>query len=72
MVGRVVRGVFSMQTGLSASGGRGSRPLMTRPLAILAALLLGLSLTACSKCDVPTWHPNSPTAPQSCHDGPTQ
>jgi hypothetical protein len=45
---------------------------MARPLAIVAALLLGLSLSACSKCDVPTWHPDSPTAPQSCHDGPSQ
>jgi hypothetical protein len=61
-----------MRTGLGAGGGRGSRLLMARPLAIVCALLLGLSLTACSKCDVPTWRPNSPTTPQSCHDGPTQ
>jgi hypothetical protein len=57
-----------MQTGLGAGGGRRARLLM----AIISSLLLGLSLTACSKCDVPTWRPNSPTAPQSCHDGPTQ
>jgi hypothetical protein len=47
--------------------------LLVRPfLAIVSSLALGLSLAACSKCDVPTWHRDSPTAPQSCHDGPTQ
>jgi hypothetical protein len=55
--------------------GRGDRRvrLLVRPfLAIVSSLALGLSLAACSKCDVPTWHRDSPTAPQSCHDGPTQ
>jgi hypothetical protein len=37
---------------------------------IISSLFLGLSLAACSKCDVPTWRSNSPTGPQSCHDGP--
>jgi hypothetical protein len=47
--------------------------LLVRPfLAIVSSLALGLSLAACSKCDVPTWRHDSPTAPQSCHDGPTQ
>jgi hypothetical protein len=61
-----------MQTRVSADGSRRKRLLMRRCLPIVASLLLGLSLAACSKCDVPTWHRDSPTAPQSCHDGPTQ
>jgi hypothetical protein len=57
-----------MRTKLRGSGDRRVRLLM----AIVSSLALGLSLAACSKCDVPTWHRDSPTAPQSCHDGPTQ
>jgi hypothetical protein len=45
---------------------------MPRCLPIVASILLGLSLAACSKCDVPIWHRDSPAAPQSCHDGPAQ
>jgi len=43
-----------------------------RAVAVIAAILgLGLSLGACSKCDVPDWlHKNFPQGPQSCHDTP--
>jgi hypothetical protein len=45
--------------------------LLVRPfLAIVSSLALGLTLAACSKCDVPTWRHDTPTAPQSCHEGP--
>src|SRR6516162_3291702 len=52
-------GCFRMRTMVSAKGGRRVR----RVVMIVASLLLGLSLAACSKCDVPTWHRDSPTAP---------
>ncbi|MBV1700069.1 MAG: hypothetical protein KGQ47_17175 [Hyphomicrobiales bacterium] len=38
---------------------------------LVAVAALGLSLAACSKCDVPDfWHHDTPATPQSCHDGP--
>jgi hypothetical protein len=61
-----------MRTKFPGSGDRRVRLLVRPFLAIVSSLALGLSLAACSKCDVPTWHRDSPTAPQSCHDGPTQ
>jgi hypothetical protein len=61
-----------MRTKVRGSGDRRVR-LFIRPfLAIVSSLALGLSLAACSKCDVPTWRHDSPTAPQSCHEGPAQ
>lgn len=43
----------------------------TRPLGVSVAILaLGLSLGACTKCDVPNLIPNK-SAPQSCHDDPS-
>jgi hypothetical protein len=46
---------------------RGARFLVT----IVSSLALGLSLAACSKCDIPTWRHDSADGPQSCHDGPS-
>ncbi len=41
------------------------------PLVMLIALVgLGLTLGACSKCDVPNLLPHQ-AGPQSCHDGPS-
>jgi len=41
------------------------------PLVVLIALVgLGLTLGACSKCDVPNLLPHQ-AGPQSCHDGPS-
>jgi hypothetical protein len=40
-------------------------------LAIVSSLALGLSLAACSKCDIPTWRHDSADGTQSCHDGPS-
>jgi hypothetical protein len=39
-------------------------------MTLMAALALGLALSACTKCDIPTWHPNSAPGQQSCHEGP--
>jgi hypothetical protein len=36
---------------------------------LFAILGLGLTLAACSKCDVPNLLPHQ-AGPQSCHDGP--
>jgi hypothetical protein len=55
-----------MWTTVRLNGDRCVRCVMT----IVAALALGLSLAACTKCDIPTWHPNSPPGQQSCHEGP--
>lgn len=42
-----------------------------RILRLVVVLGFGLTLAACSKCDVPTWMPPVPgQAPQTCHDGP--
>jgi len=42
-----------------------------RPVVMLIALVgLGLTLGACSKCDVPNLLPHQ-AGPQSCHDGPS-
>ena len=65
-------GAFRMRTRVLPDGVRRARRLTPRPFAVIASLLVGLSLTACSKCDVPTWHHDSPVAPQSCRDGPAQ
>jgi hypothetical protein len=47
-----------------------ARGHLARSATVLAAILgLGLTLGACSKCDVPTWQPGQ-TGPKSCHDGP--
>jgi hypothetical protein len=35
---------------------------------LLAVAVSALALGACSKCDMPTWHRDTPGAPQSCHD----
>jgi hypothetical protein len=57
-----VSGVFSLAQSI--------RCLATQRLVRLAiALSCGLTLGACSKCDVPTWMPN-PAAPHACHNGP--
>jgi len=55
-----------MWTKVRGNADRGVRLLM----AIVSSLALGLTLAACSKCDVPTWRHDTPTAPQSCHEGP--
>jgi hypothetical protein len=57
---------MGMQTIVRRDGDRRVRVLM----AIVSSLVLGLSLAACSKCDIPTWRSSSPAAPQSCHEGP--
>jgi hypothetical protein len=66
---QVVRGVrgVGMLTEVRRNGDRRVRFIM----AIVSSLALGLSLAACSKCDIPTWRHDSPAGPQSCHDGPS-
>jgi hypothetical protein len=44
--------------------------LCFRMLRLLMVSSFGLALTACSKCDMPTWRHDTGSAPQSCHDDP--
>jgi hypothetical protein len=39
---------------------------------LVMAAILGLTLGACSKCDVPFWRHDAPAVPASCHDGPSR
>jgi hypothetical protein len=45
-----------------------------RLLRLVVVVSFGMTLGACSKCDVPTWQPNrAPGPPLSCHgDAPVQ
>jgi hypothetical protein len=56
-----------MLTNVRRHGDRRVRLIM----AIVSSLALGLSLAACSKCDIPTWRHDSADGTQSCHDGPS-
>jgi len=46
---------------------RMARVAGNRLLRLAVTLGLAMALGACSKCDVPTWQPNRPGPPLSCH-----
>jgi hypothetical protein len=49
----------------------GPRRGADRVFRLLVAVGFGLMLGACSKCDMPTWHSSTGTAPVACHEGPS-
>jgi hypothetical protein len=71
-MGHVERGIVTKELRIMAAIAPSIARLVGRPALRLALLLgTGLTLGACSKCDVPTWqHGSAGAAPAACHDGP--